>query len=427
MEQKSPIRSVIQRTLSSPSVPKNKDSFIFGDVLGNGSYAQVVEVQDKETQKFYAMKIISKDYLVRNKMSNCAKLEKDVMCRLNHPNILKLYMTFQDQDNLYFIIELAKNRELMNVLTKHGAIDPSVAKITIAQIFDALSHMHSRRILHRDLKPDNILLDSHNRTKISDFGCAKIYDNDQTFASSHGSFVGTPDYISPETIKEDPIGPSSDLWSFGCIMYHVLVGEAPFHSDSVYLTLRKIEQCEYVIPSFVLPEAADLIRKLLVIKQEERIGFNEFMCDYPSIRSHPFFKGINWKLIPEMNIEEFMPNKAPAVMKRKKKKSQLCMQLNDGTEKTIMEGKIIFGQQGKEKERIMVLTDKPSLYITNLRKDSIKGEIPLLEDINMEIIDSILKISGSEMDLLLHIDPSEIISWKESIQDARKVIQMNYD
>lgn len=284
---------------------KRRDDFNLGELLGHGAFGQVIKVTDKETGHEYAMKVLSKSHIVKEKKMNYVKVERDVMTKLRHPNIVRLCLTFQDPGNLYYVIEYAKNGDLQKVLDQKKTLSLECTKVLTGQVLLALAHIHQHHIIHRDIKPENILLDEKNRVKVTDFGTAKMFDKDAPFFVERGSFVGSADYVSPEVLNETPVGPASDMWSFGCLIYTLLVGNSPFHTDSMYETFQKIQNLQYSIPNTVPKDAKDLIQKLLVVDTKKRIGDGEYDSNYESIRNHPFYKGINWDTLPTQELPPF--------------------------------------------------------------------------------------------------------------------------
>lgn len=369
---------------------KRRDDFELGKLLGEGAFGQVLEVVDKETGIHYAMKVLSKAHIIKEKKMPYVKVERDVMTKLHHFNVTRLLLTFQDPGNLYYVIEYAPNGDLQKVIDKIYTIDVPLAKITCGQILLGLAHIHQNRIIHRDLKPENILLDSQNRVKITDFGTSKIFEKDEPFQVDRGSFVGSADYVSPETLLETPIGPSSDLWAFGCILYTVLVGESPFHTESNYATFQKIQNLNYTIPDFVPEDAKDLITKILVIDPEKRLGHGEYDDNYKSIREHPFFALIDWDTLPQQPVEEWRPFE-PAIAARKENEttetfqSQVPELLIMG-EQSLFEGYIIKKRKLSSKKRLLVLTNKPRLFYVDMAKKDIKGNIPLTKDTKVVLL-----------------------------------------
>jgi 3-phosphoinositide dependent protein kinase-1 len=268
--------------------------------IGKGSYGSVSEVKERSTQQVFAIKIMSKELLSQEGKFEQARAERVAMTELrHHPNIIKLFRCFQDRHSLYFVTELAVRGDLQKALERHTRLDRTTAVPLLGQVLLALAYMHRQEVIHRDLKPANILLDSKNRVKVSDFGCAKVGKAHE----SDGKLVGSPAYISPEVLAKKPATAASDLWAFGCIVYTMFVGQAPFNAGSSHLTFEKIRGGEYDIPSFVPNDAADLIRRLLVADPAERIGAGTAKDGYLPIRSHPLFAPIiDWDALPHQEI-----------------------------------------------------------------------------------------------------------------------------
>lgn len=380
---------------------KRRNDFNIGPIIGRGAFGEVRQVEDKETHIFYAMKILSKAHIVREQKMNYVISERDAMTRLHHPNILRLFLTFQDKSNLYFVIELAKNGDLQKVLDRYYAIDIEIAKILLGQILLAIAQIHKNKIIHRDIKPENVLLDSSNRVKITDFGTAKLFGKDDVFQCNHGSFVGSADYVSPEIIQETTLSPATDLWSYGCLFYALLVGHPPFHAESNYDTFLNIEHNKYELPSFLPDDAKDLISKILVNDPEKRIGYNSQDSDYEPIRNHQFFAGIDWDKLPSTPVPEFKSYVAAVEASGLKDTIQLNQHLIDSVllenEKVLNEGKVtLLCQQNDScdftddeesdilfemKNLLLVLTDAPRLLLVTNDKTEIEAEIDLSVDL----------------------------------------------
>ncbi|KAK4699382.1 succinate dehydrogenase (ubiquinone) flavoprotein subunit, partial [Phenoliferia sp. Uapishka_3] len=274
---------------------KTVEDFHFGDVLGEGSYSTVTLVTDKfPPHKSYALKVLDKEHIKREKKTKYVLIERDTLKTLDgHPGIVRLYWTFQDQRSLYYVLELAKNGELLKWIKKFGSFSLPSARYYAAQILSAVEHMHSKGVIHRDLKPENILLDEKMRVKVTDFGTAKLLEENPADAeapqkSRTRSFVGTPEYVSPEILSEGKeSSKSSDYWGFGCILFQILAGRPPFQARTEYLMFQKIIKLEYEFPDGFPDEARDLVQKLLVLDPTERLGGSGEGIE--AIKRHPFF------------------------------------------------------------------------------------------------------------------------------------------
>jgi 3-phosphoinositide dependent protein kinase-1 len=283
-------------------VKKGVRDFVFGRTLGEGSYSTVVLGTDRQTLKEYAVKILDKKHIIKEKKIKYVNIEKDTLNRLiEHPGIVRLYYTFQDSTSLYYVLDVASGGELLGVLKKIGSFDEECTRFYGAEILDAIEHMHNRGVIHRDLKPENVLLDDKMHIKITDFGTAKLlpdprkpkettpYDPaDQGEESTRArSFVGTAEYVSPELLTDKNACKASDLWAFGCIIYQLLTGRPPFKAGNEYQTFQKIVGLDYEFPPGFPPAARDLVERLLVLDPQRRLSIEH-------IKNHEFFDGIQW-------------------------------------------------------------------------------------------------------------------------------------
>ncbi|XP_063589254.1 3-phosphoinositide-dependent protein kinase 1-like [Penaeus indicus] len=297
---------------------KRSDSdFIFGKLIGEGSFSSVYLAKDIHTSQEYAVKVCEKELIIREKKVQQVTREKDVMNILNSnqnpkaPFFVKLSYAFQGDYKLYFVMTYCKNGELLNLIQRVGNFDRECARFYTAEIIRALEHLHSLNIIHRDLKPENILLDERMHIKITDFGSAKILSKEEIEGLDDGkgrknSFVGTAQYVSPELLESKKVGPASDLWALGCILYQMVSGLPPFRSRSEYFIFQKILKLEYEFPDGFCEEAKDLVQKLLVLESDDRLGARD-RNGYPSIRSHPLFAGLDFDSLHELTPPEIVP------------------------------------------------------------------------------------------------------------------------
>ncbi|KAI1178241.1 kinase-like domain-containing protein [Nemania sp. FL0916] len=295
------------------AVKKGVRDFSFGRVLGEGSYSSVYLATDRQTLKEYAIKVLEKRHIIKEKKIKYVNIEKDTLNRLTeHPGIVRLYYTFQDENSLYYVLDICSGGELLGVLKKTGTFDVECTRFFGAQILDAIEYMHSRGVIHRDLKPENVLLDDQLHVKITDFGTARLLSDPRASqappriedmgTSSRGkeqddsraaSFVGTAEYVSPELLTNKNACKASDLWAYGCIIYQMLAGRPPFKGGSEYLTFQKIVSLDYEFPSGFPSAARDLVERCLVLDPARRLTIEH-------IKNHEFFDGqqfgkILWK------------------------------------------------------------------------------------------------------------------------------------
>ena len=289
-------------------VKKGVKDFQFGRTLGEGSYSTVMAATDRQTGKEYAIKVLDKRHIIKEKKVKYVNIEKDTLNRLtDHPGVVRLYYTFQDEQSLYFVLDLASSGELLGVLKRTTTFDEECTRFYGAEILDTIDYMHARGVIHRDLKPENVLLDDQMHIKITDFGTAKISDLPKRPAKdSNGStgpptgnpleeaennransFVGTAEYVSPELLTDKKACKASDLWAFGCIMYQLLAGRPPFKAGNEYLTFQKIVALDYQFPKGFPEVAKDLVERLLVLDPSSRLSIEH-------AKNHEFFDGVSW-------------------------------------------------------------------------------------------------------------------------------------
>ena len=289
-------------------------------IIGRGAFGEVHVCRDKSNGEIVAIKKIKKEVLyIKNQVLHIRN-EQILMSKVRSPWIVELKASFQEDDYLYLVMEFLPGGDLMNLLIKKDILTEDEARFYIAELILSIESIHKLDCIHRDIKPDNILIDKTGHIKLSDFGLAKIseklfeqnnikYSNDN--ANKHErnySCVGTAYYVAPEVLTKSGYGPEIDWWSVGVIFFEMLVGYAPFCSKETSEVCHKILNWEkYLkIPSKIKisPEAEDLISKL-INHPDIRLGIN----GVEEIKSHPFFKGIDWE-----NIRE---SKAPFIPKLK--------------------------------------------------------------------------------------------------------------
>lgn len=233
-------------------IRRTVQDFEFGKQLGEGSYSTVVLATDKITNIKYAVKVLDKRHIIKEKKVKYVNIEKHALNRLsNRVGIVSLYFTFQDKDSLYFVLDYASNGELLSLIKKYNTLSEDCTRHFGAQILDAIKYMHDNGVIHRDIKPENILLDDKLRIQITDFGTARLLEKKNDESEDYPldvrakSFVGTAEYVSPELLENKYCGKPGDIWAFGCILYQMIAGKPPFKAANEYLTFQKITKLQY--------------------------------------------------------------------------------------------------------------------------------------------------------------------------------------
>ncbi|KAJ6892543.1 hypothetical protein NC651_025673 [Populus alba x Populus x berolinensis] len=327
--------------------------FELGKIYGVGSYSKVVRAKKKDTGTVYALKIMDKKFITKENKTAYVKLERIVLDQLDHPGIVRLFFTFQDNYSLcrylggnsskfpYMALESCEGGELFDQITRKGRLSENEACFYAAEVVDALEYIHSMGLIHRDIKPENLLLTAEGHIKIADFGSVKpMQDSCITVLPNAASddkactFVGTAAYVPPEVLNSSPATFGNDLWALGCTLYQMLSGTSPFKDASEWLIFQRIIARDIRFPDYFSGEARDLIDHLLddlevweqhlfVCVNTECLDVNaitlsrhmtndkgqgHIMVDidpsrrpgagrggYAELKNHPFFEGVDWK------------------------------------------------------------------------------------------------------------------------------------
>ncbi|KAK9904077.1 hypothetical protein WJX75_003895 [Coccomyxa subellipsoidea] len=305
-----------QAQYRAPRVNLSLNDFNLEKRLGEGSFAQVVQVQQKETGRRYALKVVDKHLVLKHKQTEYISNERKLLDQFDYEGIVRLHFTFQDAASLYFGLELCPNGELYDQIQRKGRLSPEDSKFYGAEILLILEYLRQQGVIHRDLKPENLLLNAKGHLQLIDFGCAKrLALNQRSIAAAvssslqnskrTASMVGTAEYLAPEVLRNEPVGYAADLWAFGCLLYHMLVGKPPFKGASEYLTFQLITDGEYSIPGNVPEAAQDLIRSLLAGEPSHRLGTGE--KGLHDVKEHKFFAGIDWQNIRQQEAPSIAP------------------------------------------------------------------------------------------------------------------------
>ncbi|XP_026729451.1 putative protein kinase C delta type homolog isoform X6 [Trichoplusia ni] len=275
------------------------EDFQFIKVLGKGSFGKVLLAELRDTEYYYAVKCLKKDVVLEDDDVECTLIERKVLALgTNHPYLCHLFATFQTDSHLFFVMEYLNGGDLMFHIQQSGRFPELRARFYAAEIVSGLKFLHKRGIVYRDLKLDNILLDFEGHVRIADFGMCKL----QIYLDKTAdTFCGTPDYMAPEIIKGLKYNQTVDWWSFGVLLYEMLIGQSPFSGcdeDELFWSICN-EMPSY--PRFLSQEALTILTRLLDKDARTRLGGTE--CMHGEIRDQDFFHPIHWDRLERRELE----------------------------------------------------------------------------------------------------------------------------
>lgn len=264
--------------------------YLKGKFLGKGGFAKCYELKCVSNKKTYAGKIISKSNIIKPSAKNKLKSEIKIHKSLSHPNIVKFEHYFEDNENVYILLELCKSKTLNELLKKRKILSELEVKYYLFQILNAVKYMHKSKVIHRDLKLGNLFLSASLEIKIGDFGLATRVEYD---GERKHTVCGTPNYIAPEILENKSTGHSYevDYWAIGVIVYTLLIGRPPFETDDVKETYKKINANIYSFPPhvYISEVAKDFIQKILVTNPSNRLT-PDMMLSHQFMNSTPIPK-----------------------------------------------------------------------------------------------------------------------------------------
>ncbi|XP_072990778.1 probable serine/threonine protein kinase IREH1 [Typha latifolia] len=332
---------VVRSLRASPVHPILKDRTSIDDFeiikpISRGAFGRVFLAKKRTTGDLFAIKVLKKADMIRKNAVESIIAERDILITVRNPFVVRFFYSFTSRENLYLVMEYLNGGDLYSLLRNLGCLDEDVARVYIAEVVLALEYLHSMRVVHRDLKPDNLLIAHDGHVKLTDFGLSKVglinstddlsgpavsgtslYGDDepqlpesenldQQERRKKRSAVGTPDYLAPEILLGTGHGASADWWSVGVILFELIVGIPPFnaeHPQTIFDNIlnRKIPWPR--VPEEMSFEAQDLIDKLLTEDPHQRLGAQ----GASEVKQHMFFKNINWDTLARQKAA-FVPS-----------------------------------------------------------------------------------------------------------------------
>ncbi|XP_071955644.1 serine/threonine-protein kinase PLK1-like [Antedon mediterranea] len=256
--------------------PSSRKRYMKGRFLGKGGFAKCYELTDVDTKQIYAGKIVSKMLLVKPHQKEKMTMEIAIHQTLNHRNVVGFHGFFEDDSNVYILLEICRRRSLMELHKRRKALTEPEARYFMHQTITGVQYLHQTKVIHRDLKLGNLFIDDEMTIKIGDFGLATKIDFE---GERKKTLCGTPNYIAPEVLGKKGHSFEVDTWSLGCIMYTLLVGKPPFETTCLKDTYMKIKKNDYYIPSKVSSPARSLIQRLLKNDPTMRPSVGGLLCD----------------------------------------------------------------------------------------------------------------------------------------------------
>jgi RAC serine/threonine-protein kinase len=286
---------------TAPVSAPRLDSFKMIKVIGKGSFGKVFLVREKQTNEMFALKVLKKDNIIKRNQVEHTKTERSVLGYVKHPFIVGLNMAFQSKDKLYFVLDYCAGGELFFHLGKVGKFSEQRACFYAAEITLAIAYVHNLDIVYRDLKPENVLLDSRGHVRLTDFGLSK--EGISNSSSGANSFCGTPEYLAPEILNRQGHGRAVDWWSLGALLYEMLTGLPPFYCRDREKLFEKIRRGTLDYPRYLSAKSQQILRGLLTKDPTKRLGSGP--NDAEDIKCQDFFEDLNWEKL--MNGEVAPP------------------------------------------------------------------------------------------------------------------------
>ncbi|CAI6355982.1 unnamed protein product [Macrosiphum euphorbiae] len=260
--------------------------------IGKGNFAVVKLAKHVVTNSKVAIKIIDKTQLNEDNLKKIFR-EIQIMSKLNHPHIVRLFQVMETEKMIYLVTEYAAGGEIFDFLVKKGRMDEPAACHIFKQIVEAVSYCHNKNIVHRDLKAENLLLDADNNIKLADFGFSNHFYEGKLLST----WCGSPPYAAPELFQgQEYDGPKADIWSLGVVLYVLVCGSLPFDGNTLKVLRANVLSGMFRVPYFMSAACEHLIRHMLVIEPEKRLSLNQ-------IESHKWIKQLSEPITKRLIVD----------------------------------------------------------------------------------------------------------------------------
>uniref|UniRef100_A0A8P0PR31 non-specific serine/threonine protein kinase n=2 Tax=Canis lupus familiaris TaxID=9615 RepID=A0A8P0PR31_CANLF len=273
------------------------NDFDYLKLLGKGTFGKVILVREKASGRYYAMKILRKEVIIAKDEVAHTVTESRVLQNTRHPFLTALKYAFQTHDRLCFVMEYANGGELFFHLSRERVFTEERARFYGAEIVSALEYLHSRDVVYRDIKLENLMLDKDGHIKITDFGLCKEGISD---GATMKTFCGTPEYLAPEVLEDNDYGRAVDWWGLGVVMYEMMCGRLPFYNQDHERLFELILMEEIRFPRTLSPEAKSLLAGLLKKDPKQRLGGGP--SDAREVMEHRFFLSVSWQDVVQKKL-----------------------------------------------------------------------------------------------------------------------------
>jgi serine/threonine protein kinase len=284
--------SKLQSHIKTEKMKVDLDSFDIMKLLGQGAYGKVRMVQLKTTKQIFALKSMSKRKLAEFDLAERTIAERDIMLQLNHPFIVALRSTFQTETKVFMVMDYIGGGELLSRIKQEGVLSEDCVRLYAAELVLGIEYLHKEKVIHRDLKAENILIDDKGHVRITDFGLVKKLESGTQKATT---FCGTSEYMAPEIITDHPYTEVVDWWALGILIFQMLFGQVPFSDRNPTKVYRMICREEIIFPHSASEAARELISGLCTKDPGSRLGGPPRGA--ADIKAMAFFEGIDWDAV----------------------------------------------------------------------------------------------------------------------------------